>query len=78
MAKKILRLKEVSEKVALSPSTIYRLCETSEFPQQIQLGARGCGWYEHELDEWLESRPRGSRPPEDALKGRWAKGGKAA
>jgi hypothetical protein len=27
-----------------------------EFPQSVSLGARGVGWIDAEIDEWIESR----------------------
>lgn len=33
------------------------------FPPPIQLGPRAVGWLEHEIDEWIASRPRARLVP---------------
>lgn len=53
----ILRLESVKTKTGLSGSTIYSFIKAGAFPPSIRLGARAVGWFEHEVDAWLESRP---------------------
>jgi prophage regulatory protein len=55
---KILDRIQIREKVRLSLPTIWRMERAGQFPGRIQLGARRIGWYEHEIDEWLEGRKR--------------------
>ena len=55
---KILDRIQIREKVGLSLPTIWRMERNGQFPSRIQLGARRIGWYEHEVDEWLEGRKR--------------------
>ncbi len=66
-SKKVLRKKELAEKLSCSESTIdNRLSATSRwrdetFPRPVPLGAGGSrssakGWIEYVVDEWLESR----------------------
>jgi len=31
------------------------------FPAPIEIGTRSVGWFEHEVDAWLASRPRRRR-----------------
>ncbi len=59
---KILRKPAASEKVGLSAPQIDRLSRDpdSEFPEKVQLGPNAVGWYEDELDAWLEHRRRGA------------------
>ena len=59
---KILRKPATSEKVGLSTSHIDRLSSDpdSDFPAKVQLGPNSVGWYEDELDAWLEHRRRGA------------------
>ena len=33
--------------------------ERDPFPRRVQLGVNRTGWYLHEVEVWLESRPRG-------------------
>ncbi len=54
---RILRLVEVVRRVGLSPSTIWRLQRAGDFPRRRQVGPNSVGWLEHEIEEWLESRP---------------------
>jgi prophage regulatory protein len=53
----ILRLKSVKTKTGLSRSSIYAFQKSNDFPTSVQLGARAVGWFEHEVDAWLASRP---------------------
>ncbi len=55
---KILRPKEVFERVKKSRVTLWRNVRAGTFPPPIQLGPNSIGWYEHEIEHWLESRPR--------------------
>lgn len=67
MATAILKLPAVQIKVQLSRSSIYRLESEGLFPKRIQLGAgHSVGWYLHEVEEWIASRPRVSDAPKKA------------
>ena len=58
----ILRLKEACKKLKLSRSTLYeKLNEKSRrydpaFPKPVRLGLSAMGFFESELDKWLEAR----------------------
>ena len=64
----ILRRPAVEARTGLSRSTIYdKLAPTSArfdptFPKPIRIGLNAVGWVESELDEWLTSCLRKSRP----------------
>ena len=60
-SRKILRRLAVCEKVGLSPVQVWRKANDPEddFPAAVSLGPNATGWFEDELDDWLESRPRG-------------------
>ena len=58
----ILRLPAVKARTGLSRSTIYLRISRGEFPKQVSLGARAVGWLESEIDAWVESRIKESRP----------------
>jgi prophage regulatory protein len=60
---RMLRLRDVLRRTALSRSQIYRLISLREFPRQIPLGARAAGWIEHEIDQWLIDRINSARRP---------------
>ena len=55
---KILRPKEVSKRIQKSRVTLWRDVRAGTFPPPIVLGPNSIGWYEHEIEDWLESRPR--------------------
>lgn len=55
---RIIRLREVAARVALSRSTIYEKIAAGDFPAPVSLGGRRVGWREAEVDDWIASRPR--------------------
>ena len=55
-ALKILRVKQVAERVGISRALIYRYIREGKFPTGVRLGERAVGWYEHDVDAWLASR----------------------
>ena len=59
--RKIIRKAAVCERVGLAPATVWRKSNDpdDDFPASVQLGPCATGWYEHEIDAWIESRPRG-------------------
>lgn len=56
---KILNPHEVVKLTGLSRVTLWRLEKSGKFPQRVNLTASRVGWIETEIDEWIESRPRG-------------------
>jgi len=52
----ILRRRDVEARTGLSRSTIYAYIANGTFPKQVKLGPRAAGWYQSEIDEWIESR----------------------
>ena len=53
-ALKILRRKQLEERLQLSRSTIYERMRTDpEFPRSVNLGGRAVGWVEGEVDAYL-------------------------
>lgn len=57
----IIRLKELTEMLGLSKSTIYDKQDPksprfdSSFPQKVHLGARSVGYILKDIEEWLKS-----------------------
>jgi prophage regulatory protein len=57
----ILRLKQLEKKIGLKRSSIYEKMNVKShrydatFPVMVSLGERSVGWYEHEVENWLES-----------------------
>lgn len=61
---RILRKPEVIARTGLSKSTIYALVRDKKLKAPIQLGARAVGWLESDIEEFLASRVKASRPNE--------------
>jgi prophage regulatory protein len=59
--KEILRLCEVSKKVGLSRSSIYKMLAANSFPPSISLGERAIGWLSSDVDAWIDSRIASSK-----------------
>lgn len=55
---RILRMRQLVEKVALSDSHIYALIQKNQFPRPFAIvyGGRAMGWYESDIDIWLAQR----------------------
>jgi prophage regulatory protein len=51
-----LRLTEVSKKVGLTRSTIYKSMNEGNFPKSIKLGARSVAWLASDVDGWMQQR----------------------
>ena len=58
---RIVRLKTVLARTALSRSTIYRKIAEGTFPAQIRISVNGAGWRESDIDRWIVD-PMGWRP----------------
>ena len=59
--RKILRAKRVTERSGYSRVQIWRKSRDpdDDFPAPVQLSPNGAiGWFEDEIDVWIESRPR--------------------
>ena len=56
MNQKILRLRAVQDWTALSRSTIYAMMKNGTFPQSVSLGQRSVGWFEADIQSWINSR----------------------
>lgn len=53
---RLIRLKEVLDKVKLSRSTVYERMSTRTFPRSVCLGPRVTCWVESEINDWIQSR----------------------
>ena len=55
---KVLRMKDVSQKIGYAQSTIYELVALGKFPAPFKLihGGRAAGWLESTVDAYLEER----------------------
>ena len=57
----IIRRAKVRGRTGLSNASITRKSNDpdDDFPTSVQLSPQATGWYEDEIDAWVESRPRG-------------------
>lgn len=67
---KLLRLKRVQSNTGLCKSQIYLLQKQGRFPTAVRLSENpttrgGVAWLDHEVQAWIESRVKASRPTED-------------
>jgi prophage regulatory protein len=53
---RILRQRQVCEKVGLSPMTIWRRQKDGTFPRRLHLGPNTVGWVEEEIEAWCAER----------------------
>ena len=56
--RKVLRKPDLYPRVRLSDPTIWRLEKAGKFPRRIKLGAGSVGWFEDEVDAWLDEKAR--------------------
>lgn len=50
---KIVRLKELLDRIGYSKATLYKRIQSGLFPPQVSLGGRAVGWLEHEVNTAL-------------------------
>ena len=58
MNTRILRMREVIQRIGLSRSTIYKLMGNHEFPRPLKLGSQAIGWRDSDIEAWIADRPR--------------------
>jgi prophage regulatory protein len=57
-SRRVLRLPATEEKSGLKRDSIYRLGRLGLFPKPIKLSERSSGWFEDEIETWLEQRAK--------------------
>lgn len=57
-SERIIRMRELVNKVGYAQSTIYALVKEGKFPPPFKLtpGGRANGWLEHTIDDYLSQR----------------------
>jgi prophage regulatory protein len=68
MSKAILRLSAVRSRTGLSRSSLYSKIAKGLFPRPMSLGSRAVGWFEEDVDRWLDSLVEKQRPCSDLTK----------
>lgn len=54
---RLLRVKDVIEKIGISRSRLFRLVAADKFPQPIRIADRAARWRLSQGMEWMDSRP---------------------
>jgi prophage regulatory protein len=54
--KRMIRLPEVRQTVALSRSEIYRLISLGKFPAPVRLGERAVAWDFDDVQQWVRAK----------------------
>jgi prophage regulatory protein len=55
-ALRILRRKQVQDRIGLQKSSLYALIAANKFPRPVRLSARAVGWRAEDVDAWIQSR----------------------
>lgn len=63
---RVLRANDLTKRLGISATTIWRLRQEGGFPPPRRLSAQSVGWLESEVDEWLESRPVAGPAPDES------------
>jgi prophage regulatory protein len=58
---RMLRFRQVKEMIALSKTAIYNRIAQGTFAKPVNLGGNSVGWFESEVNAWIESRITASR-----------------
>ncbi|MCW3678665.1 AlpA family transcriptional regulator [Burkholderia cenocepacia] len=53
---KALRMKDLTEKVGLGQSTLYRMIAAGTFPKPFELVPGRTAWLEEDIDAWLAEK----------------------
>ena len=55
-APRMLRIDEVSERIGLCRSSVWRMVKEGRFPSPQRLSRRAVGWLDVQIDDWLSGR----------------------
>jgi prophage regulatory protein len=53
--RKLLKIRDVLERVPVSRAHIYNLIAEDKFPRQVHLGGTGAFWVESEVEAWIQA-----------------------
>lgn len=57
LPRRVIRMRQLREKIPLSESYIYLLISQGKFPKPFQIsGGRASFWYEEDIDGWLSAQ----------------------
>ena len=55
---RLLRRREVEQRIGIARSTLYQLMRAGEFPLPLKIGPKAVRWSQREIEAWVEERPR--------------------
>jgi len=55
---RVLRYKDIKNKVGLSRTTIDRYIEAGKFPKKIKISYGLCGWLDRDIEDWIKEHHR--------------------
>jgi len=53
---RIIRKPELFSRLGLSDATIWRMEKSGKFPRRIQIGGKAVGWFDTEINDWLNQK----------------------
>lgn len=53
---RMIRRKEIIERLGINQSTLYRWCQNGNFPKAIQIGPNSVAWLRSDFNKWLKQR----------------------
>ncbi len=53
---KLLKIRDVLERIPVSRAHIYNLMRDGKFPRQVKLGGTGAFWVESEVEAWIQGQ----------------------
>jgi prophage regulatory protein len=53
---KLYRLRELSARIGLGRSAIYKAIQEGRFPKSVRIGSRAVAWRHQDIEAWLQSR----------------------
>lgn len=53
---RLLRRREVLDRIGVSTSTLYQWMGEGDFPRPVHLGSRLVAWREADVDRWIAAR----------------------
>jgi prophage regulatory protein len=56
MTERLLRLREVQQRIPYSRSSIYLKISLGEFPRPVKMGKRAVAWREADVEKWMAER----------------------
>jgi prophage regulatory protein len=67
--RRFVREPEVKRRTTLSRAQRWKMEQKGEFPRRFRLGPHTVAWWDDEIEQWMQSRPRAGYVPRDAVLG---------